>query len=78
MLLRLLRDGMRMSRLEVHKLHACLNDMTNIVVFFNQGDVIEDATLFDLVELEVRDTLTAFQFNGGKTSAVILRAAIQV
>src|SRR3989338_1450610 len=44
-----------------------------IVVFLNKVDMVDDAELVDLVEQEVRDLLTKYQFNGDK--AVIVRGS---
>src|SRR6202041_4213612 len=38
-----------------------------IVVFLNKGDMVDDAELLELVELEVRDLLTSYEFPGDKT-----------
>ncbi|MEI8346163.1 MAG: elongation factor Tu [Pseudomonadota bacterium] len=35
-----------------------------VVVFLNKKDMVDDAELLDLVEMEVRDLLTAYQFPG--------------
>jgi elongation factor Tu len=37
-----------------------------IVVFMNKVDMVDDPELFDLVELEVRELLTKYQFPGDK------------
>src|SRR5260370_38182576 len=47
-----------------------------IVVFLNKGDVVDDPELLDLVELEVRELLTKYQFPGDKVP-VIRGAAIK-
>jgi elongation factor Tu len=41
-----------------------------IVVFLNKVDLVDDAELLDLVEMEVRDLLTKYQFPGDKTPVV--------
>ena len=41
-----------------------------IVVFLNKVDMVDDPELLELVELEVRDLLTKFQFPGEKTPIV--------
>src|SRR6202451_1366010 len=38
-----------------------------IVVFLNKVDLVDDPELLDLVELEVRELLSAYQFPGDKT-----------
>jgi elongation factor Tu len=47
-----------------------------IVVFLNKCDIVEDEELLDLVEMEVRDLLKAYQFPGDDTP-VIRGAAIK-
>src|SRR5574339_285663 len=47
-----------------------------IVVFMNKVDVVDDPELLDLVELEVRELLSKYQFPGD-TLPVIRGAAIQ-
>src|SRR4030043_2369718 len=41
-----------------------------IVVFMNKVDMVDDPELLDLVELEVRDLLTKYQFPGDKIPVV--------
>src|SRR6266498_2656374 len=47
-----------------------------IVVFLNKVDVVDDPELLDLVELEVRELLTKYQFPGDKVP-VIRGAAVK-
>ena len=47
-----------------------------IVVFLNKVDVVDDPELLDLVELEVRELLSKYQFPGDKVP-VIRGAAIK-
>jgi elongation factor Tu len=42
-----------------------------IVVYLNKADMVDDKELLELVEMEVRDLLTAYQFPGDKTPIVI-------
>lgn len=42
-----------------------------IVVFLNKADMVDDKELLDLVEMEVRDLLTSYDFPGEKTPIVI-------
>ncbi len=42
-----------------------------IVVYLNKADMVDDKELLELVELEVRDLLTQYQFPGDKTPVVI-------
>lgn len=41
-----------------------------IVVFLNKADMVDDAELLELVEMEVRELLTQYQFPGDKTPIV--------
>src|SRR5881409_2554830 len=42
-----------------------------IVVYMNKADMVDDKELLDLVELEVRELLSAYNFPGDKTPIVI-------
>lgn len=42
-----------------------------IVVFLNKADMVDDQELLDLVEMEVRDLLTSYEFPGDKTPIVV-------
>ena len=42
-----------------------------IVVFLNKADMVDDAELLELVEMEVRDLLTEYEFPGDDTPVVI-------
>src|SRR6267154_2773806 len=41
-----------------------------IVVYLNKADMVDDAELLELVELEVRDLLTLYKFPGDKTPII--------
>jgi len=41
-----------------------------MVVFLNKCDMVDDSELIDLVEMEVRDLLTAYEFDGDGTPVV--------
>jgi elongation factor Tu len=41
-----------------------------IVVFLNKVDLVDDKELLDLVEMEIRDLLTKYQFPGDKTPII--------
>src|ERR1700723_51394 len=41
-----------------------------IVVYLNKADMVDDKELLELVEMEVRDLLTQYQFPGDKTPVV--------
>src|SRR5205814_9599282 len=40
------------------------------VVFLNRGDMVDDGELLELVELEVRELLTKYKFDGDKTPII--------
>lgn len=42
-----------------------------IVVFLNKADMVDDAELLELVEMEVRDLLTSYNFPGEKTPIIV-------
>src|SRR5204863_8547385 len=42
-----------------------------IVVYMNKADMVDDKELLELVELEVRDLLSTYEFPGDKTPIVI-------
>jgi elongation factor Tu len=42
-----------------------------IVVYMNKADMVDDAELLQLVEMEVRDLLTKYEFPGDKTPIII-------
>ena len=42
-----------------------------IVVFLNKADMVDDAELLELVEMEVRDLLSSYNFPGDKTPVVV-------
>src|SRR5580692_10759198 len=42
-----------------------------IVVFLNKADMVDDKELLELVEMEVRDLLSSYEFPGDKTPIVI-------
>jgi elongation factor Tu len=42
-----------------------------IVVYMNKADMVDDAELLQLVELEVRDLLSVYKFPGDKTPIII-------
>src|SRR6186713_2348759 len=41
-----------------------------IVVFLNKADMVDDAELLELVEMEVRDLLSTYEFPGDKTPII--------
>jgi len=59
-----------MPQTREHILLARQVEVPAIVVFLNKVDMMEDPELLDLVELELRDLLTTYQFPGDKTPIV--------
>src|ERR1700747_426549 len=53
-----------------HILLARQVGVPSIVVFLNKADMVDDAELLELVELEVRDLLSVYKFPGDKTPIV--------
>ncbi len=53
-----------MPQTREHILLAKQVGVPNIVVFMNKEDMVDDAELLELVELEVRDLLTSYGFDG--------------
>ena len=47
--------------------------MPFIVVYMNKADMVDDKELLELVEMEVRELLSKYQFPGDKTPIVIGR-----
>jgi elongation factor Tu len=65
-----------MPQTREHILLARQVGVPKIVVFLNKCDAVDDAELLDLVEMEVRDLLTKYQFPGDDTP-IIRGAAIK-
>ena len=59
-----------MPQTREHILLARQGGVPYIVVFLNKADMVDDAELLELVELEVRDLLTTYEFPGDKTPIV--------
>jgi elongation factor Tu len=59
-----------MPQTREHILLARQVNVPAIVVFLNKVDLVEDKELLDLVELEVRELLTKYNFPGDKTPIV--------
>ena len=53
-----------------HILLARQVGVPQIVVFMNKVDLVDDPELLDLVEMEVRDLLTSYGFDGEKTPVI--------
>lgn len=59
-----------MPQTREHILLARQVGVPKLVVFMNKVDVVEDAELFELVEMELRELLSKYDFDGGKTPIV--------
>jgi elongation factor Tu len=59
-----------MPQTREHVLLARQVNVPYIVVYLNKVDMVDDPELLDLVELEVRDLLTKYEFPGDKTPIV--------
>jgi elongation factor Tu len=59
-----------MPQTREHILLARQVNVPSIVVFLNKCDLVEDKELLDLVEMEVRELLTKYQFPGEKTPII--------
>jgi elongation factor Tu len=59
-----------MPQTKEHVLLARQVNVPAIVVYLNKIDLVEDPELIDLVELEVRDILTKYEFPGDKTPII--------
>ena len=59
-----------MPQTREHILLARQVGVPKIVVFLNKCDVVDDAELLDLVELEVRELLSKYQFPGDDTPVI--------
>jgi len=59
-----------MPQTREHVLLARQVNVPSIVVFLNKCDVVEDKELLDLVEMEVRELLTKYEFPGDKIPVI--------
>src|SRR5271170_6221397 len=59
-----------MPQTREHVLLASQVNVSRIVVFLNKCDLVDDAELLDLVEMEVRDLLTLYKYPGDKIPVV--------
>jgi len=59
-----------MPQTKEHVLLAYQVNVPSIVVFLNKVDVMNDPELLELVEMELRDMLTAYKFPGDKTPII--------
>jgi elongation factor Tu len=63
-------DDGPMPQTREHVLLARQVGVPSIVVFMNKADLVDDEELLDLVELEVRDLLTEYEFPGDELPVV--------
>ena len=59
-----------MPQTREHILLAYQIGVPKIVVFLNKVDLIDDAELLDLVEMEIRELLTKYKFDGDKAKII--------
>jgi elongation factor Tu len=59
-----------MPQTREHILLARQVGVPKIVVFMNKVDMVDDPELLDLVEMEIRDLLTFYQFDGAATPVI--------
>ena len=59
-----------MPQTREHILLAYQVNVPHIVVFLNKCDLVDDPELLDLVELEVRELLSYYKFNGDETPVI--------
>lgn len=59
-----------MQQTREHVLLARQVGVPHLVVFMNKCDLVQDPELLELVELEVRETLTAYGFNGDEVRVI--------
>src|ERR1051326_5120757 len=62
--------GGPMPQTREHILLARQVGVPKIVVFMNKVDMVDDAELLDLVEMEIRELLTFYKFDGEKTPII--------
>ncbi len=62
-------DG-AMPQTKEHILLARQVNVPSIVVFLNKCDQVQDKELFELVEMEIRDLLTKYKYDGDKTPII--------
>eukprot|EP00063_Salmo_salar_P066252 XP_014041087.1 PREDICTED: elongation factor Tu, mitochondrial-like [Salmo salar] len=63
-------DG-QMPQTREHLLLARQIGVEHVVVFVNKADAVEDKEMLELVELEIRELLTEFGYDGENTPVVI-------
>ena len=60
-----------MPQTREHILLARQVGVPHIVVYLNKADMVDDKELLELVEMEVRDLLSSYEFPGDKTPVII-------
>ena len=60
-----------MPQTREHILLARQVGVPKIVVFMNKCDMVDDPELLDLVEIEIRDLLTFYKFDGAETPVIL-------
>jgi len=60
-----------MPQTREHILLARQVGVPNIVVFMNKADLVDDEEMLELVEMEVRELLSAYEYDGDNASIVI-------
>jgi len=59
-----------MAQTREHILHARQVGVPKMVVFMNKCDMVDDAELLDLVEMEIRELLTEYGYDGDNTPII--------
>src|SRR5512135_12740 len=59
-----------MPQTREHVLLARQVGLNHIVVFLNKCDAVDDAEMLDLVEMEVRELLNKYEFNGDNAKVI--------
>ncbi|MDQ7774360.1 MAG: GTP-binding protein, partial [Elusimicrobiales bacterium] len=59
-----------MPQTKEHVLLARQVNVPNLVVFLNKCDLVDDKELLDLVEVEIRDLLKKYEFDGDKIPVI--------
>ena len=59
-----------MAQTREHILLACQVGVPKMVVFMNKCDMVDDAELLDLVEMEIRELLTEYGYDGDNTPII--------
>ena len=62
--------GAAMAQTKEHLLLARQVGVPSIVVFMNKADLVDDAELLELVEMEIRETLSFYEFPGDEIPVI--------